>query len=440
MPGGIVGAKGVAPSPVPASTAKPSYSLKVIKINCGDAATNRPFIPLMKDKETSILSEWTDGTDEKAIWGFVCKPPTEEFIINAQFEFRDRNGNNVPVQGSMSVTVGTVSIVSKSNEVTVARGGGGNKTGIKQFKFKSPNIRGFSKQVVSFTFKYKDIANKWATAKAVPIIVYFIPYAPTKPWKIDINNDKQNPWTDALDMLLDGWGVIGLEDSIKIATQITRYIFNSIKFKYDILRFNAAGAIIGGGGATKLSTGSTFHCSTFISDVKRKRSIIGNCSDCATLVSTFSNLLGSNLSRKRFGTGGFYCNKIKTIGYSNVWQYPFPRDSADRDVVDVSDTTNAVKGGFRYHEIVFDGSGAHTDKIYDACLKVNENILQGTSKEKLPANTQFAGRADGEYNSSSKSLGPDSSIKYREMLVLDDNTNSLNNASITLMPGWGDLD
>jgi hypothetical protein len=43
-----------------------------------------------------------------------------------------------------------------------------------------------------------------------------------------------------------------------------------------------------------------------------------NCSDCATFVSTFANVLGCNLWQSRMGFG-FDLNKLLGIG-SNVWQ------------------------------------------------------------------------------------------------------------------------
>ena len=409
----IVGAKGTTASPVPKATPKPKYSLKVIKINCDDTATNRPFIPLRKNYATLVSSEWTYGTTNKAIWGFVCKPTRPSFEINAQFEFKDTNGNNVPVQGTIKVTVGSSKKVISSNEVTMSRSGG-NKTSIGKFTFTFPDIKVFSKQVMSITFKYKDIAGKWVNMKKVPVTTYFIPSEPDKPWIINVKNNNHNPWTDALDMLLAKWKVKGLGDTVKIATQITQYTFSSINFYYEINQ-----------GATILSKNNVFSCTDFIYNVNKKKKMTGNCSDCATIVRTFSNLLGAKLIQIRFGnSGGYYCNKIKTIGYGKYWQYPFPED-VNGNRVDVS-SNKSVRGGFGYHEIASAGSGIYTDKIYDACLKVNKNAVNSTAPaELLPTDKQFA-----LFNTYSRILTSADSIKYREMLVLNELA-YLNNAGIT---------
>ena len=426
------------PSPNKAAN-EPSYSLKIIKLDCGDAATNRPFIPIRKNKTTELSSVWTDGKSDKLIWGIVGKGSSNNFKIYAQFRFKNNNGNNIPVKGVVYEKKSRSVKVAKSNEVSVSRETG-NDTATVAFTFSSLAIRGFSKQNFSFAFMYKDISGSWASMKSVPVTVYFIPSKPNKPWNADVKGDKQNPWTDALDKLL-GWGVKGMDDQAKIATQITKYIYKSINFKYDILTFDKNGRITGGGGATRLSSGGVFDCTKFLKDVRKKR-IVGNCTDCATLVRTFSNLLGSELNRKRFGMehGYFYCNKIKTIGYSRVWQYPFPVDNNGNplDVTKANSARLAVRGRFGYHEIAFDGTGSHTDKIYDPCLNVNEDVLKGTFKEKWSANTQFAIKGDGGYNANGKSFTSDSKIEYREMLVLDGLVldeygycHSLNNASIS---------
>jgi hypothetical protein len=139
---------------------------------------------------------------------------------------------------------------------------------------------------------------------------------------------------------------------------------------------------------------------------------IYSCSDCATLVRTFSNILGANLIQIRFGKAYFACNKIITIG-SDKWKYPF-EDFGSK--------------GFGYHEIASTGT-THESRIYDACLKVNKNTLKPNAAivAELPADTQFALFKDGEY---SRSLTSSDNIKYREKLIYNSVTD-LNNGSIT---------
>jgi hypothetical protein len=80
--------------------------------------------------------------------------------------------------------------------------------------------------------------------------------------------------------------------------------------------------------------------------------------------------------------------------------------------------------GFKYHEVASTGS-TYTEKIYDACLKVNKNVLKSNAAEALlPADIQFA--LESTYSDVLKSTD---AIKYREMLILN-NVDDLNNGSV----------
>lgn len=441
---GIVGASGKMFFPGPNLAARktdPSqYSLKIIKMNCGNT-TIRPFIPLRKNYTKTVSSEWTERKPNIVIWGFTGDGKTSKFRIYAQFEFANENGNQVRVQVEAFDALGlNADTLGKSNEVIVSRERVGNTnlppkntTNTAIFTFSSTNINGFSAHTIAFVWKYKDANNEWVRIKTLLGNVYFIPHAPNPPWIINKDDHNQNPWTDALDMVL-GWGVRGMSDTVQIATQITKYINSSINFKYDIIKpdkngdiYNRKGEFVGeGGGRTLLCEYDDLACTDFIKKVKDKQEIIGNCTDCATLVSTFSNLLGSDLYQIRF-VAHFYCNKIKSIGFDNIWQYPFPQDK-DGTYLSVNNTKAAVKGAFSYHEIAFDGEGLHTDKIYDACLKVNKNVLKGGFEEVLPTDMQFALIKDHEYEANrflKDYLQPGDEIQYREMLLLDDAKNNL---------------
>lgn len=441
MNGSIVGAKaGPAPVVIRKLAAKPDpkpYSLKIIRMECfnPNKKTIIPFIPLRKDYLNEVDSIWTDDKPSMAItWGFVGDGRSNKFKIYAKFKFTDSNGNNVPVKVEAS-SGGSAAVIS--NEVTVARekATSTNKSPVKtntaSFTFNSYNIKGFSKQDISFVWKYKDVNGSWVEIKTIPVTVYFIPAKPNLPWMItgkESNyNSNQNPWTAALDMLL-GWGVEGKTSTTEISKQITSYVNSSISLEYDINR-----------GASLLTIGDRgqfFDCSTFISSVGTKQII--NCTDCATIVSTFANLLGANLyqvcfgKRDRAGFIGFFCNTIKAIGYEGQWQYPFACDK-NGNRVDISNTKDAAYGTFAYHEIAFAAGKSYNKKIYDACLKVDNNaIKEGNKRGKevgsLPADIQFATK-----NSYAKVLKANDLAYYRELLVLN-NVNNLNNSEIV---GYG---
>ncbi|MCL1976064.1 MAG: hypothetical protein FWG61_07900 [Firmicutes bacterium] len=448
---GIVGANSTGPTYVPdlkPLASKNAYSLRIVNMNCGDVSV-RPFLPLRKGMYEKVSSEWKiSNPSEKTVWGFVGNGDVNNFKVRAQFEFVNSYGNNVSVKAEILPWYAPllydndnkVSAATKpkalgiSNEVTVFRDRQyPKKTNMATFSFKSFNINGFSKQNLLFSWMYKDIHGDWVKMGNVIATVYFIPSNPNLPWVIVKADSNQNPWTDALDMVLN-WQVKGMSDTKEISKKITKYLYNSINFKYDVIQFDSRGKPTGEGSGRSLYSGyGFFECSQFIKDVNDKKEILGNCSDCATIVSTFANLLGSDLYQVRFeGRGGFKCNKIKSIGYDSIWQYPFPKNSKG-DYIPVTNTKDAVSGAFGYHEIAFDGDVKYTDKIFDACLKVNKDVLKGSYNELLPLDMQFALFNDGEYDTKNNSLIPSRDkdrIQYREMLVLDDKGN-LCNATIT---------
>jgi hypothetical protein len=107
-----------------------------------------------------------------------------------------------------------------------------------------------------------------------------------------------------------------------------------------------------GGGSSHYSF-PDFECSQF---VERLRGGIGNgiyvnCSDCATIVGSFANVLGCELWQSRMGWG-FDLNELLAIG-SNVWQ------------------TACGWSSFNYHEVAWTAACTVNDDVYDACLRVD---------------------------------------------------------------------
>jgi hypothetical protein len=76
-----------------------------------------------------------------------------------------------------------------------------------------------------------------------------------------------------------------------------------------------------------------------------------NCSDCASIVSTFANALGCDLWQSRMGWF-FGLNPMLGIG-SSVWQPACGWTS------------------FSYHEVAWEGNCLAANDVYDACLQVD---------------------------------------------------------------------
>jgi len=244
-----------------------------------------------------------------------------------------------------------------SQDVTV-------KDGYNVIEFKIPDtFKGFDSQVRRLRLlSLSQIDERIIT-------IYRLPGLPNKPWDISKRDDYQNPWENALAMLLK-WKVKGVSDFVTISESITNYVFSSCKLAYDHE----------GGGSSKFTNVDTgdFKCNSFIKHATKifMKSHLANCVDTAAIVSTFANLLGADLYQIRF-MRGTRCNKVISIGGS-MWQYPFPRDKRG-DLLLSPKRDGAVSGGYGFHEIAFNkafSTDSYKDRIFDACLRVDENALQ----------------------------------------------------------------
>jgi hypothetical protein len=135
-----------------------------------------------------------------------------------------------------------------------------------------------------------------------------------------------------------------------------------------------------GGGSTHYASGS-FDCTAFLDRLSGGvgRGLYVNCTDCATIVSTFANALGCNLSQSQMGYG-FNLNELLAIG-SSVWE------------------TACGWIGFNYHEVAWTGGGTSADRVFDACLQVDGDADPTTPPHTplLPVNMVFGTPGSGDY-------------------------------------------
>ncbi|MCI0703773.1 MAG: hypothetical protein L0241_22165 [Planctomycetia bacterium] len=169
--------------------------------------------------------------------------------------------------------------------------------------------------------------------------IYVTLALPTSPWVQ--TNDLFNthlPWTDALDYACS-WAS-GAKQPSEAAEKLTAAIhaLGSGTIAYDPYSFYSY---------------PEFKLTEF---VQRLRGGVGaggsvNCSDCATILSTFANLLGCDFSQSKLGYL-FDLNPMLSIG-SSVWGLP------------------AGLTRFFYHEVAWAGNCTATDPLCDACLQVD---------------------------------------------------------------------
>jgi hypothetical protein len=96
-------------------------------------------------------------------------------------------------------------------------------------------------------------------------------------------------------------------------------------------------------------------------------------------VTTFSNLLGSQLWSSRMGWG-FSLNKIVAVGYS---AFACPNWGC----------------GFSYHEVAWMGNALASDQVFDACLEVDGDAdpVNAPHTALLPKNIDFDNTANTDY-------------------------------------------
>jgi hypothetical protein len=208
---------------------------------------------------------------------------------------------------------------------------------------------GILRQDIQWDWFYKATDGNWVSMGVSSHRIYVVLDTPFLPWlqpPTPPRSETQLPWVDALDRACL-WAA-GRLNALDAAIAVTQAVNGSLGLTYDVSH-----------GASKYTQAvgptSWFLCTAFLAFLNRQpegKGNVVNCTDCATIVSSFANLLGCQLAAAVMASpGGFLCNKIIAIGGGSAWDYPFP--PANR---------------FAYHEVAWTGAFSHEDRIFDACL------------------------------------------------------------------------
>jgi len=233
--------------------------------------------------------------------------------------------------------------------------------------------------------------------------VYTILNEPVTPWDNAWNggNNPSNAWSLALDIVCQNspWagGTTTIPDA---AARVTQGIYNSDRFSYDTV----------GGACNYTIFGPTavdyFDASSWVDRLKGGIGLGSsvNCWDCANGVTVMCNVLGCDLWNQWMGSS-FVCNEIRAIK-DGAWGRPFPPNN-----------------GFSYHRVGWRGAVANASKVFDACLKVdNDGDPTGNgnhNSELIPTDITFW-------------TGSGTFDDYKQMLV---DTNSYGNCNVSDTPG-----
>lgn len=231
----------------------------------------------------------------------------------------------------------------------------------------------------TWTWEYRvEGHTDWKLLETTEMRFYVGLKAPTAPWTQEDPDGTALPWTDALEIACR-WAA-GATDLSEIAAQTTAALNTCGRFAYDTAN-----------GATNYTTANDeFELDEVIDRINGGEGYGEklNCTDCATIVSTFANLLGCQLVQAQMRYG-FAVRPILAIGFSE-WKPPFD-------------------GFFSYHEVAWEGDVSTNGRIFDACVHLDENQGRaGTSpKAILPTQLRFGDAEKVEYRQLIAEDGPE---------------------------------
>ncbi len=399
-----------------------SVELLAVKFNHDPNAATHDALNIRRNASTSVdVPEWRRG---------VSVNPEDS---PAAYSIEDTQGNTLAIQAQFRRTVAslqTVEIRAVDPHVNppsprgclgfilwliraILRALFGNVLGEVQARsvtfqstgrtafvtFQLENLRlwkvGVGRRVTEWRWQWRQDDGPWTDFDTSRHLIYSILALPTAPWNQGPYSpgNIQLPWTDAFDYACQ-WALLSTTRD-QAAGQVTKSVYGlgPGTVEYDCP----------GGGSSQYSWGS-FDCTAFI---ERLKGGVGNgkyvnCSDCATFVSSFSNILGCDLWQSRMGWG-FDLNPLLGIG-SGVWQ------------------TACGWGGFNYHEVAWKGACTEKEEIFDACLQVDGDADPMTAPHTplLPVNLKFGSPGDLLYRdrlSPSGACDPQPGTRTRRAVV-----------------------
>jgi hypothetical protein len=208
-------------------------------------------------------------------------------------------------------------------------------------------------------------SDKWTDFALTSHRIYTVLEVPKEPWEQTPWNDTntQVPWAEAMEFACD-WAA-GAHDPDDAASWVTQSIHD----------LGLRGVIYSG---SSFYTCPNFNCTQFLALLRGETDAVPmmNCSDCATAVSSFANLVGSNLKQLQLGPSDFLTKPIKLLG--------FPQESPD---------------DFLGHEVAWKGSVTEDGQLFDACLQVDGDDQPEAAPfvPLLPANIPFGRTGEKHY-------------------------------------------
>ena len=239
-------------------------------------------------------------------------------------------------------------VLGPTETVSVDLPGSGRRDGVR-LALTAPALvqTGVGVFEVAWRWQYRDsLAGPWTDFEISRHRIYVTLRPPTRPWMqtpFDRSNT-QLPWAEVLEWACSWAAFAQTPDAAAQAITSAVFHLGPRRIAYDC----------SGGNPTNYSF-PEFDCSAFLDRLAGGygRGPRVNCTDCATIVSTFGNALGTDLWQSRMFNQvvPFRCNLMRLIGAPYF---------------------GAVCGTglFNYHEVAWENSCSEFDQVYDACLEV----------------------------------------------------------------------
>lgn len=271
--------------------------------------------------------------------------------------------------------------------------GPSDETGFETFELEKVRLwsAGVGIRVTEWRWQYRAGKGSWKDIETTRHRIYSVVAVPHEPWQQLPYNaaNTQLPWTEVLDYACQ-WAFLAI-DRDSAAQRITSSVFD---LGPAIVEYDCPG----GGSmhyaySTADSNYANFDCTAFLERLSGGpgNGQYVNCTDCASIVSVFSNGLGCQLWASRMGRDfisgigqSFALNPILAIG-SSVWE--------------PACVSSGWSGSFSYHEVAWKGACTSEDEVFDACLKVDgdNDPTAPPHTPLLVANMRFGNPGDGDY-------------------------------------------
>lgn len=219
---------------------------------------------------------------------------------------------------------------------------------------------------VIWKWQFSEDGQNWEDITTSRHRIYSVIRMPTAPWEphsTKITNT-QLPWTEVLDFACRI--AASTKDLITAARKVTLWANGLGK---GILHYDDPG---GGWTGFTLDDPPRFDCSEFLLRLNGGQNLQGpavNCDDCAAIVTSFSNILGCELSEGEIsGNFSFNLHPNRKIGRKAV-----------------------LNGAFSRHNVGWLGECTQDDPVFDACLEVDSdpNPAEEPHDWVVPANIVF---------------------------------------------------